>query len=93
MTNEGMRLPVYIKAEHSINRYRHSYCYFCISAGAFLFRWFSQPLLAIVLHPVVNFFVKKKLNRVMAIILTLFLTFLVIAAFGALTDFTGKPAE
>ena len=41
-------------------------------------------ILAIVLHPVVNFFVDKKVNRVLAIIITLFLTFLVIAAFGAL---------
>lgn len=41
-------------------------------------------ILAIVLHPVVNFFQKKRINRVFAIIITLFLTFLIIAAFGAL---------
>jgi len=41
-------------------------------------------IIAIVLHPVVNFFVRLKINRVVAIIITLFLTFLVIAAFGAL---------
>jgi len=41
-------------------------------------------IIAIVLHPVVNFFVRLRINRVVAIILTLFLTFLVIAAFGAL---------
>ncbi|MBE0677662.1 MAG: AI-2E family transporter, partial [Bacteroidales bacterium] len=41
-------------------------------------------ILAIVLHPVVNFFVDKRINRVVAIIITLFLTFLIIAAFGAL---------
>jgi predicted PurR-regulated permease PerM len=40
-------------------------------------------IIAIVLHPVVNFMVRIKINRVLAIILTMFLTFLVIAAFGA----------
>ena len=40
-------------------------------------------ILAIVLHPVVSFFVRLKINRVFAIVITMFLTFLVIAAFGA----------
>lgn len=41
-------------------------------------------IIAIVLHPVVNFFVRKRINRVLAIVITLLLTFLVIAAFCAL---------
>jgi len=41
-------------------------------------------ILAIVLHPVVNFFVRIKINRLLAIIITLFLTFLVLAGFGTL---------
>jgi predicted PurR-regulated permease PerM len=41
-------------------------------------------ILAIVLHPVVNFFVKRKIKRVFAIIITLFLAFSVIAAFCGL---------
>ncbi len=41
-------------------------------------------IIAIVLHPVVNFFVRLKINRVVAIIFALFLAFFVIAAFGAL---------
>jgi len=41
-------------------------------------------IIAIVLHPVVNFFVRKRINRVVAIAITLFLTFLVIAAFSIL---------
>ena len=41
-------------------------------------------IIAIVLHPVVNFFVRLRINRVVAIIITLFLTFLIIAAFGTL---------
>jgi predicted PurR-regulated permease PerM len=39
-------------------------------------------IIAIVLHPVVIFFLQIKINRVVAIIITLLLTFLVIAAFG-----------
>ena len=40
-------------------------------------------IIAILLHPVVNFFVRLKINRVLAILLTMLITFLVIAAFGA----------
>lgn len=39
-------------------------------------------IIAILLQPVVNFFVRKKINRVIAIIITLILTFSVIAALG-----------
>jgi predicted PurR-regulated permease PerM len=41
-------------------------------------------IIAIVLHPVVNFFVRHKLPRVVAIVITLLLTFLVVAAIGTL---------
>jgi predicted PurR-regulated permease PerM len=41
-------------------------------------------IIAILLQPVVNLFVRWKMNRLVAIALTLLLTFLVIAAFGAL---------
>jgi predicted PurR-regulated permease PerM len=41
-------------------------------------------IIAIVLHPVVNFMVRIKINRILAIILTMFLTFLVIGAFCAI---------
>jgi len=40
-------------------------------------------IIAIVLHPVVNFFVRNHVNRVIAIFLTMLLTILVFAAFGA----------
>src|ERR1035437_4203179 len=51
-------------------------------------------IIAIVLHPVVNFFVRLKINRVLAIIITMFLTFLVIAAFGTvLISQAGKFGE
>lgn len=41
-------------------------------------------IIAIVLHPVVNFFVRLKINRVLSIIITIFLTFLIIASVAAL---------
>ena len=41
-------------------------------------------LVAVVLQPVVDFFVRRKINRLVAIVITLFLTFLIIAAFGVL---------
>ena len=41
-------------------------------------------IIAIVLHPVVNFFVRLKLPRMAAIAITLLLTFLVVAAVGSL---------
>jgi predicted PurR-regulated permease PerM len=40
-------------------------------------------IIAIVLHPVVNFFVRQRIHRVIAISITLLLTLLVIAGFGA----------
>jgi predicted PurR-regulated permease PerM len=40
-------------------------------------------IIAIVLHPVVNFFVRLKMNRVIAIVITISLTTLIIAAFCA----------
>jgi len=39
-------------------------------------------IIAILLHPVVNFFVRLRINRVIGIILTLFLSFLIISALG-----------
>jgi len=41
-------------------------------------------MIAVLLHPVVNFFVRIRINRVVAIILTLVLTFIITAALAAL---------
>jgi len=41
-------------------------------------------IIAILLTPLVNFFVRKKVNRVIAIAITLFVTFLFLAGFGLL---------
>ena len=40
-------------------------------------------IIAILLNPVVNFFVRIRINRVVAIIITMLLTIIIIAAFGA----------
>lgn len=39
-------------------------------------------IIAILLHPMVRFFVKRKFNRILAICITLLLSFIVIAGFG-----------
>jgi len=78
-----MRLPVYIKISILLIGIAVLIAMLYIGRSIFVPVVFAT-ILAIVLHPVVNYFVKKKLNRVLAIILTLFLTFLIIAAFGAL---------
>jgi predicted PurR-regulated permease PerM len=41
-------------------------------------------IIAIVLHPLVNLFVRMKMNRVLAIVITMFLTFIVIAICGTI---------
>jgi len=41
-------------------------------------------MIAVLLHPIVNFFVRMKINRVVAIIFTLFLTVLITASLAAL---------
>ncbi|MDY0281577.1 MAG: AI-2E family transporter, partial [Salinivirgaceae bacterium] len=43
-----------------------------------------STIIAIVLHPVVNMFVRIRINRILAIVITLFLTFVVIAGLGIL---------
>jgi predicted PurR-regulated permease PerM len=78
-----MKFPFYVKAT-----------FFCVGifvliSMLYIARGLIIPLvfaviIAILLQPVVKFFVRKKINRVVAIVITLFLTFLVIAAFGAL---------
>jgi len=83
MTNEGLKLPAYVKASILLIGIAVLLAMLYI-ARSILVPVVFATILAIVLHPVVNFFVDKKVNRVLAIILTLFLTFLVIAAFGAL---------
>jgi predicted PurR-regulated permease PerM len=83
VTNEDLKLPVYVKAAIIIIGI------FVVVAALYLAKSIIIPLvfaviISIVLHPVVNFFVRIKINRVVAIAITIVLTFLVIFAVGAL---------
>jgi len=74
-----LKIPIYVRVSIFLT-------------GAFVFIWMLYigqsiivPLvfaiiIAIVLHPVVNFFVRKKVNRLFAIIISLSLTIIIIAA-------------
>ncbi len=78
-----MKLPVYLKVSILLTGIAILIAMLYVGRSILVPIVFAT-ILAIVLHPVVNFFVDKRINRVVAIIITLFLTFLIIAAFGAL---------
>lgn len=59
-------------------------CVFLYIAKSILIPIVFATLISIVLHPVVNIFVRIKFNRVLAIIITLLITFVVIAGLGTL---------
>jgi predicted PurR-regulated permease PerM len=77
------KLPLYAKASIFVIGLFVFFTILYIAKGIILPVIFAI-IIAIVLHPVVNYFVGKKINRLLAIVITLFLTFLVIAAFGLL---------
>jgi predicted PurR-regulated permease PerM len=83
VTDEKLKLPLFTKASISIIGLVALFAILYIAKGIILPVIFAV-IIAIVLHPLVNFFVDKKINRVLAIVITLFLTFLVIASFGIL---------
>ncbi len=83
MTDERLKLPLFTRATVFVIGLCAFLAIMYIARSIFIPVVFSI-IFAIVLHPVVNFFVEKKINRVFAIVITLFLTFLVIAAFGFL---------
>ncbi len=83
MTNEGFKLSGYLKVSILITGLAILIAILYVGRSIFIPIVFAA-VLAIVLHPLVNFFVSRKINRVIAIIITLTITFLVIAAFGAL---------
>jgi predicted PurR-regulated permease PerM len=83
VTNEGLKLPLYLKASIFLVGLAVLLTILYIARSIIVPVVFAT-ILAIVLHPVVNFFVKKKINRIIAILFTLLLSFLIIAAFGAL---------
>jgi len=83
MINEEKKLPFYAKAVILLIGLLALLTLLYVARSIVIPLVFSV-IIAIVLHPVVNFFIRLKINRVVAIIITLSLTFLVIVAFGAL---------
>lgn len=80
MIDNEFKLPFYAKA----TMYFIGLC--AIIAILYFAKSIIVPLVfatifAIVLHPVVDFFVRKKINRVISIAITLLLTFIIIASF------------
>lgn len=83
MPVENMKLPLYLKVTIFFIGF------IAIIAILYIGKSIIVPLvfatiMAIVLNPVVKILVRIRLNRVLAIAITLFLTFLIIVAFGAL---------
>jgi len=83
MIEKEFKLPIYAKATFFFISLFALFAILYIAQGIIIPIVFAF-IISIVLHPVVNFFVSGKINRVIAIILTLFLTFIVIASLGAL---------
>jgi predicted PurR-regulated permease PerM len=83
VTDEKLKLPFYVKASVFVIGLCALLAILYIAKGIIVPVVFAL-IFAIVLHPVVNFFVSKKINRVAAIVFTIFLTLLVIVAFGTL---------
>ena len=83
MTNDRLKLPVYVKVTILLVGL---FVFFSLLylAGDIIIPIVFSTIIAIVLHPFVNFLVRIKINRVVAITITLLLTFLLMAAFGAL---------
>lgn len=83
MTDKELKLPFYAKAIFFLIGLFALFTILYLAKGIIIPIVFAI-IIAIVLHPVVNFFVRKRMNRVVAIVITLLLIFLVIAAFGTL---------
>ena len=83
MTNEEIKLPFYAKTTIFFIGFFALFAMLYIAKSIIVPVVFAT-IIAIVLHPVVSFFVRIRINRVVAIAITLLLTFLVIFAFGSL---------
>lgn len=83
MIEKNLKLPLFIKPVFLIIGLLVLLVILYLAQGIIIPLVFAI-LIAILLHPVVQFFVRIRINRIIAIIITLFLTFLVIAAFGTL---------
>lgn len=83
MINKEITLPFYAKASIFFIGLFAFVAILYIAQGIIIPLIFAL-IIAIILHPVVNFFTRKKINRLAAIIITLLLTVLIIVGFGAL---------
>ena len=83
MNDDDLKLPLYAKTSILLVGLIAFYFVLYIAKSIILPLVFAT-ILAIVLHPVVKFFVRIRINRVLAITITLLLTFLLMFAFGAL---------
>ena len=79
--NASINLPFYAKASLLLIGIYVFVLMLSIGQGIIVPLIFGT-IIAVVLHPVVNFFIRIKLNRILAIIVTLLLSFALIAAFG-----------
>jgi predicted PurR-regulated permease PerM len=80
---EAYRLPFYLKATILLIGL------FALVTILYIAQSIIIPLvfaiiISILLHPVVNFFIRRRINRLFAIIITIVLAFIVIASFGGL---------
>lgn len=81
MKKEVLQLPFFAKASLFFMGMVAFVSVLYIGSGIIVPLIFAT-MIAIVLQPVVGFFVRKKVNRVVAIIITLILAILILAAFG-----------
>ncbi len=83
MPNTNIKIPISVKAPLVLIGLIAFVTVLYVAKGIIIPLIFAT-IFAIVLHPVVNMFVRIRINRVLAIIITLLLTFLVIASLGLL---------
>jgi predicted PurR-regulated permease PerM len=83
VTSEELKLPFYAKIVIFIVGLIALIMLLYIAKGIIIPLVFAT-IFAILLNPLVNFLVRLKINRVLAIAFTLLLTFLILVAFGAL---------
>ena len=81
MTSEELKLPFYSKVTILLVGLIALLAILFIAKSIIIPIVFSV-IIAIVLHPAVNFLVRLKFNRVLAIVIIMLMTFLVIAGFG-----------
>jgi predicted PurR-regulated permease PerM len=83
VSGEELKLPFYLKATIFLLGICALVAILYIARGIIIPIVFAM-IFAIVLHPAVNFFIRLKINRIIAITITLILTFLVIILIGSL---------